>query len=95
MVGATIVAENAGDLISEITVAMTNGLGLTKIGSSIHPYPTRAEAIRKLGDQYNKTRLTSTSRKILESADEMECGAVGGARYVWGQSRISPRRKQL
>ena len=65
MVGATIVAENAGDMISEITVAMTHGLGLAKIGSAIHPYPTRAEAIRKLGDQYNKTRLTSTSRKIL------------------------------
>jgi pyruvate/2-oxoglutarate dehydrogenase complex dihydrolipoamide dehydrogenase (E3) component len=65
MVGATIVAENAGDMISEITVAMTHGLGLSKIGSSIHPYPTQADAIRKLGDQYNKTRLTSTSRKIL------------------------------
>jgi pyruvate/2-oxoglutarate dehydrogenase complex dihydrolipoamide dehydrogenase (E3) component len=58
IVGATIVARNAGDLISEITLAMTHGLGLAKIGSAIHPYPTQAEAIRKLGDQYNRTRLT-------------------------------------
>ena len=58
IIGATIVAPNAGDLISEITVAMKNGVGLKGIGSTIHPYPTQAEAIRKLGDQYNRTRLT-------------------------------------
>ncbi len=58
ILGATIVARNAGDMISEITLAMTHGLGLAKIGNSIHPYPTQAEAIRKLGDQYSRTRLT-------------------------------------
>ncbi|MEM6979329.1 MAG: mercuric reductase [Planctomycetota bacterium] len=58
IVGATVVAENAGDLIAEITLAMSNGLGLAKIGSSIHPYPTTGDVVRKLGDQYNKTRLT-------------------------------------
>jgi pyruvate/2-oxoglutarate dehydrogenase complex dihydrolipoamide dehydrogenase (E3) component len=65
IVGATIVAENAGDLISEITLAMTHGLGLSKIGSTIHPYPTQADAIRKLGDQYNRTKLTPTNEKLL------------------------------
>ena len=58
IMGATIVARSAGDMISEITLAMTHGLGLAKIGSTIHPYPTQSEAIRKLGDQYNRTRLT-------------------------------------
>ncbi|QDT00739.1 mercuric reductase [Adhaeretor mobilis] len=58
ILGATIVARNAGDMISEITLAMTHGLGLSKIGSTIHPYPTQAEAIRKLGDQHSRTRLT-------------------------------------
>ncbi len=58
ILGATIVAANAGDLMGEISVAMTNGLGLKKIAKAIHPYPTQAEAIRKLGDQYNRTRLT-------------------------------------
>ena len=58
IVGATIVARNAGDMISEITLAMTHGLGLSKIGGAIHPYPTQADAIRKLGDQFNRTRLT-------------------------------------
>ncbi len=58
ILGATIVASHAGDMISEITLAMTHGLGLGQIGSTIHPYPTQAEAIRKLGDQFSRTRLT-------------------------------------
>ena len=75
IVGATIVAENAGDLISELTVAMTNGLGLAKIGASIHPYPTQAEAIRKLGDQYNKTKLTPFSSKLLRWLMKLNVGS--------------------
>ena len=65
IVGATIVARSAGDLISEITLAMTHGLGLSKIGSTIHPYPTQAEAIRKLGDQYSRTRLTPLVKSLF------------------------------
>lgn len=65
IVGATVVAENAGDMISELTLAITNKVGLSGIGATIHPYPTQADAIRKLGDQYNKTRLTSFTKKLL------------------------------
>lgn len=63
---ATIVSAHAGDLISEISLAMTNGLGLMKIGQAIHPYPTQTEAIRKLGDQYNRTRLTPFVKSLLQ-----------------------------
>jgi pyruvate/2-oxoglutarate dehydrogenase complex dihydrolipoamide dehydrogenase (E3) component len=65
IVGATVVATNAGDLIGELSLAMTNRLGLKKIGSAIHPYPTQAEAIRKLGDMYNRTRLTPTVAAVM------------------------------
>ncbi|MFK5920957.1 MAG: mercuric reductase [Verrucomicrobiota bacterium] len=65
ILGATIVAENAGDLISEITTAMNSKMGLGSLASVIHPYPTQAEAIRKVGDQYNKTRLTERVKKIF------------------------------
>jgi len=58
ILGATIVAEHAGDMIGALSIAMTNGIGLGKIANSIHPYPTQAEAIRKVGDLYNRTRLT-------------------------------------
>ncbi len=58
ILGATAVASHAGDMIGEITLAMKNGIRLGSVASSIHPYPTQAEAIRKLGDAFNRTRLT-------------------------------------
>ncbi|MFV0444285.1 MAG: mercuric reductase [Planctomycetaceae bacterium] len=67
IVGATIVAPLAGDLISELTLAMQYGLGLRQIGATIHPYPTQADAIRKLGDQFNRTRLTPFTRWLLKT----------------------------
>lgn len=66
IVGATIVGRGAGDLISEISVAMAGGVGLGTLASVIHPYPTRAEAIRKLGDQFNRTRLTPRTARMLQ-----------------------------
>lgn len=74
ILGATIVAENAGDMISEVTVAMTNGVSLGKVASTIHPYPTQAEAIRKLGDQYNRTRLTPFSKRVLNLLRRLNVG---------------------
>lgn len=65
IVGATIVADGAGDLISQYTLAMTHGLGLAKIAGTIYPYPTRAEAVRKTGDSYNRTRLTPLVKKLF------------------------------
>jgi pyruvate/2-oxoglutarate dehydrogenase complex dihydrolipoamide dehydrogenase (E3) component len=66
ILGATIVAAHAGDMISEITLAMTNRLGLGDVVRTIHPYPTQAEAVKKLGDAYNRTRVTPFVKKILE-----------------------------
>ena len=66
ILGATIVAGNAGDMISEITTAMVGGLGLKTLSSVIHPYPTQAEAIKKIADAYNRTRLTPFVSKFLK-----------------------------
>jgi len=65
ILGATIVARHAGEMINELTLAMTSRLGLSAIGKTIHPYPTQAEAIKKLADQYNRTRLTPVLKKVL------------------------------
>ncbi len=65
ILGATIVARHAGEMISEITVAMESGMGLKKLATVIHPYPTQAEGIRKVGDLYNRTRLTPTVSRVL------------------------------
>jgi pyruvate/2-oxoglutarate dehydrogenase complex dihydrolipoamide dehydrogenase (E3) component len=65
ILGATIVARHAGEMISEISVAMAARMGLGKLASVIHPYPTQAEALRQCGDAYNRTRLTPTVKKWM------------------------------
>ncbi len=65
ILGATVVAHHAGEMISEITLAMVNNIGLGSISNVIHPYPTQAEAIRKAADAYNRTRLTPFVKKLF------------------------------
>jgi len=66
ILGATIVAAHAGDAINEITLAMTNKLGMRAIAKTIHPYPTQAEVVKRLGDAYNRTRLTPLVKTVME-----------------------------
>ncbi len=65
ILGATVVARHAGEMISELTLAMVGRLGLGTIAETIHPYPTQAEAIRKIGDAYNRTRLTPRVSRLF------------------------------
>lgn len=65
ILGATIVASHAGEMINEITLAMTAGIGLKTIATVIHPYPTQSEAIKKIADAYNRTRLTPMVERIF------------------------------
>ncbi|HEV3116672.1 MAG TPA: mercuric reductase [Gemmataceae bacterium] len=57
ILGGTIVANHAGDMIAEVTLALVSGQGLGVLSRTIHPYPTQAEALKKLGDAYYRTRL--------------------------------------
>jgi len=66
IVGATVIARHAGDLISEIGAAMTGGLGLGTLAKTIHPYPTQAEVWKKIADAYNRTRLTPRVKRWME-----------------------------
>ncbi|MEB3827435.1 mercuric reductase [Phormidium sp. CCY1219] len=66
ILGATIVARHAGDMISEVTLAIANNIGLGAIASVIHPYPTQAEAIKKAADAYNRTRLTPFVKNLFQ-----------------------------
>ena len=56
ILGATIVARHAGEMISEITLAIVAGIGLRTLARVIHAYPTQAEAIRKAADAYTRNR---------------------------------------
>jgi pyruvate/2-oxoglutarate dehydrogenase complex dihydrolipoamide dehydrogenase (E3) component len=66
ILGGTIVARHAGEMISELTLAITQGLKMSALANTIHPYPTQAEVLRKIGDAYNRTRLTPLLRKLFE-----------------------------
>ncbi|MBD2773577.1 mercuric reductase [Iningainema tapete] len=66
ILGATIVARHAGEMISEVTTAIVNKLGLKKLAKVIHPYPTQAEAIKKAADAYYlSTALTPNTKQLL------------------------------
>lgn len=65
ILGATIVARHAGEMISEITLAIVGKRGLNTLSTVIHPYPTQAEMIKKAADAYRRKLLTPTSRKLL------------------------------
>jgi len=67
ILGATIVARHAGEMISEISVAMSAKLGLGALSGVIHPYPTQAEAIKKAADAYNRTKLTPKVKRLFEA----------------------------
>lgn len=67
ILGATVVARHAGDMISELTLAMVAKVGLGTLANAIHPYPTQAEAIRQIGDMYNRTRLTPTVKRLFSA----------------------------
>lgn len=67
MIGATIVARHAGEMINEITLAMTHKLGIGALAQTIHPYPTQAEAIRKAADEYSRDRLTPFVKKLAST----------------------------
>ncbi len=65
ILGATIVSAHAGEMISEISVAMAANAGLKTLSAAIHPYPTQTEALKRVADAYNRTRLTPTIKKLL------------------------------
>ena len=52
IVGATIVAARAGEMINEVSLAIKNSIGLRAIGRNIHSYPTTGEAVMGCGIQY-------------------------------------------
>ncbi len=65
ILGATIVARHAGEMLNEITLAMTAKLGLGALARTIHPYPTQAEVLKRLADQAQRRRLTPFVKRLL------------------------------
>ena len=65
ILGATIVAAHAGDLINTFSLAMKAGVGLGTLTRIIHPYPTQAEVIKRVANVWRKTTLTEGKKNFL------------------------------
>jgi len=78
IVGTTIVAAHAGEMISEVSVAMAGKMGLGALSKVIHPYPTQAEGIKKAADAFSRTRLTPMVKKLFSGwlAWNRRCGGA-------------------
>ena len=74
-------------MISQVTLAMANGVGLKGIAKTIHPYPTQAEVIRKAADAYSLGRLHAAG----EVADRETLGVASVTpSAVPGRAMTSP-----
>lgn len=65
LLGGTIVARHAGEMIGELTLAITHGMKIDALAATIHPYPTRSETLRRIGEIHELSSLTSTSRQLI------------------------------
>ncbi|HEY6323767.1 MAG TPA: FAD-dependent oxidoreductase, partial [Thermoanaerobaculia bacterium] len=65
ILGATLVAEHAGDMLGELCLAITQGIGLGSIASVIHPYPTQGEVVKKAADTWRRGKLTPRVKKLF------------------------------
>jgi len=65
ILGATIVASHAGDMINEFSVLMKAGVGIKTIAAAIHPYPTQADVNKKVVNLWRKAHFTPRTKSFL------------------------------
>ena len=66
ILGVTIVGQHAGELLAEYVLAMKHGLGLTKILTTIHTYPTMAEANKYAAGQWKRNHQPTALLRWVE-----------------------------
>ena len=67
ILGATVVADHAGDMIGVLSLAVTHEIGLSKFAGTIFPYPTQGEVIKKAANAWTKTRLSPTVKRLFDT----------------------------
>ncbi|HVT17993.1 MAG TPA: mercuric reductase [Thermoanaerobaculia bacterium] len=65
ILGATLVAEHAGDMLGELCLAVTAGIALGRLAGVIHPYPTQAEVVKKAADIWRRGKLTPMVKRLF------------------------------
>ena len=66
IMGATIVAHGAGDLILPFVLAKAHGLTLGQISNTIFPYPTMVEGVKRASGEFMRSRLDTASGRTLK-----------------------------
>jgi pyruvate/2-oxoglutarate dehydrogenase complex dihydrolipoamide dehydrogenase (E3) component len=61
IVGATLVAAHAGEMISELTLAITHKVPLQALAETVHCYPTQAEVFQRIALEYASSRRTAAT----------------------------------
>jgi hypothetical protein len=93
ILGVTCVGEHAGESISEFVLAMTHGLGLQKVLSTIHIYPTFAEANKYAAGVWRRGRVTLGQQRLLAAFHQWQRGAAGlGAVLVAAVAAVTDTR---
>lgn len=62
IVGATLVAAHAGEMISELTLAVTSKLPMEALAETVHCYPTQAEVFQRIALEYVKSAKQTSGR---------------------------------
>ncbi|MGB3455311.1 MAG: FAD-dependent oxidoreductase [Litorimonas sp.] len=65
LIGASVVGEQAGEMINTISLAMAGGLKLSQISSMISPYPTRTEAVKRAASSHFTDAVFGPKAKAL------------------------------
>ena len=60
ILGASIVASRAGEMISEFVLAIDRGFGLSELSSSVHAYPTWSSAVQQVASAEATDRFLSS-----------------------------------
>ena len=82
ILGATIVGHDAGEQIAPLCLAMANGLGLGAAGKAVLPYPTRAEYLRRLADQYRALPADAPRGRSVETLVSVMADAIQPRGYI-------------
>ena len=68
ILGGTMIAPNAGELIQELILANTSGLSINSIFNKIYPYPVAARINQHVIVNHKEKTLTSALKKLLNLA---------------------------
>ncbi|MFP3948986.1 MAG: FAD-dependent oxidoreductase, partial [Longimicrobiales bacterium] len=66
ILGATLVAHDAGNLLQPVVLAMKHGLKLSDVADTVFPYPTMVEGVKNTANAYQRSRLDGTGGKVLK-----------------------------